>query len=64
MTAIDLSARPEFEREPGDFSAQGMVATAMRVVNAIPWVCAAPPGLVSSCDLPLTLPRHAFEGLA
>jgi hypothetical protein len=48
----------------GDFSAQGMVATAMRVVNAIPWVCAAPPGLVSSCDLPLTLPRHAFEGLA
>ena len=25
MTAIDLSARPEFERDPGDFSAQGAV---------------------------------------
>jgi hypothetical protein len=47
-----------------DFSAQGMVATAMRVVNAIPYVCEAAPGLVTSADLPPTLPRHAFEGLA
>jgi hypothetical protein len=37
----------------------GMTATAMRVVNAIPYVCAAPPGLVSALDLPLTLPKHA-----
>ena len=37
-----------------------MTATAMRVVNAIPYVVAAPPGLLSSLDLPLTLPRHAF----
>ena len=42
-------------------SADGMVATAMRVVNAIPHVVAAPPGLVSSLDLPLTLPTHAFR---
>ena len=41
-------------------SADGMVATAMRCVNAIPFVVEAPPGLVSSLDLPLTLPRHAF----
>jgi hypothetical protein len=41
-------------------SEEGMVATAMRVVNAIPAVCAAEPGLVSSLDLPLTLPRSAF----
>jgi hypothetical protein len=41
-------------------SADGMLATTMRIVNAIPYVCEAPPGLVSSLDLPLTLPRHAF----
>lgn len=37
-----------------------MVATAMRVVNAVPHVVAAPPGLVSSLDLPPTLPRDVF----
>lgn len=37
-----------------------MTATAMRVVNAIPYVVAATPGLVSSLDLPLTLPVHVF----
>ena len=41
-------------------SEQGMIATTMRIVNAIPFVCAAAPGAVSSLDLPLTLPRHAF----
>ena len=46
---------------PADFSAQGMIATAMRVVNAIPYVCDAEPGLVTSAELPPTLPRHAFE---
>ena len=40
--------------------AGAMVATAMRVVNAVPHVVAAPPGLLSSLQLPLTLPRHAF----
>jgi hypothetical protein len=45
---------------PADFSAQGMIATAMRVVNAIPFVCDAPPGVVSSAELPPTLPRGAF----
>jgi hypothetical protein len=49
---------------PEDFSAQGMIATTMRVVNAIPYVCEAPPGLVTSADLPPTWPRHAFEGPA
>lgn len=43
-----------------DFSKQGMLATAMRVVNAIPAVCRAAPGVVSSADLPLTLPVGAF----
>jgi hypothetical protein len=37
-----------------------MVATTMRVVNAIPFVCAAEPGIVTATDLPLTLPVDAF----
>jgi len=35
----------------------GLLATAMRVVNAIPAVCDAPPGLVTALDLPLA-PRR------
>jgi hypothetical protein len=38
-----------------------MVATAMRVVNAVPYVVAAQPGLVSSVDLPLTIPHGAIN---
>ncbi|CQD16693.1 dihydrodipicolinate reductase [Mycobacterium lentiflavum] len=40
--------------------AGAMVATAMRVVNAVPYVVAAEPGLLSSVDLPLTIPTGAF----
>jgi 2,4-diaminopentanoate dehydrogenase len=42
------------------FSHHGMVATTMRVVNAIPFVCDAEAGILTAVDLPLTLPRHAF----
>ena len=42
------------------FSHDGMQATTMRVVNAIPFVCDAAPGILTSAGLPLTLPRHAF----
>lgn len=38
-----------------------MRATAMRVVNAIPYVVDAPAGLLSSLDLPMTLPRNVFD---
>ncbi|WAJ44406.1 diacylglycerol kinase [Mycobacterium sp. Aquia_216] len=37
----------------GDHNHAGLVATAMRVVNAIPAVVAAPPGIVTTLDLPL-----------
>jgi 2,4-diaminopentanoate dehydrogenase len=43
------------------FSFDGMLATTMRVVNAIRFVCAAASGIVTATDLPLTLPRHAFN---
>jgi hypothetical protein len=46
---------------PADFSEQGIIATTMRVVNAIPYVCEAAPGLLTSATLPPTLPRHAFD---
>ena len=38
-----------------------MAATAMRVVNAVPYVVAAPAGLLSSLDIPNTFPRHVFQ---
>lgn len=46
--------------QPETASDDGMLATAMRIVNAIPWVCDAPPGLTDSLKLPLTLPRYVF----
>jgi hypothetical protein len=42
------------------YSDEGMVATAMRIVNAIPYVCRARSGLVTSFELPLTVPGGAF----
>jgi hypothetical protein len=40
--------------------AGAMVSTTMRVVNAIPHVVQAKPGLLSALDLPLTLPRNSL----
>ena len=37
-----------------DHNEAGVIATAMKAVNAIPVVCAAPPGLVSLRDLPIS----------
>ena len=39
--------------DDGDHNTAGLVGTAGRLVNAIPAVCAAPPGLLSVLDLPL-----------
>ena len=40
-----------------DFMVLGMIMTAMPAINAIPYVVAAPPGIVTYNDLPLPLPR-------
>jgi len=45
---------------PEDFYECGMVATARHIVNAIPFVHDAPPGLISSLDLPLTTAFRSF----
>jgi 4-hydroxy-tetrahydrodipicolinate reductase len=48
-----LKAEIELEGEDGDENTGGILATAMRLLNAVPAVCAAEPGLVSVLDLPL-----------
>jgi hypothetical protein len=42
----------------GDHNTGGVTATAMRPINAIPAVCAAKPGMLSTLDLPLVTARH------
>ena len=54
----------EFEvgfRDDEDSSDQGLLATGMRAVNAIPWVCDAEPGIVDALHLPLTSPLGALH---
>jgi 4-hydroxy-tetrahydrodipicolinate reductase len=41
----------------GDHNTAGLKSTAMRLVNAVPAVVAAPPGLVTALDLPLITGR-------
>lgn len=56
---VVVSGRPGVETnvhvglDGTDHNEAGVMATAARVVNAIPAVCAAPPGLVGARDLPL-----------
>lgn len=51
----------EFEDEHGDHAVGGVVVTATRLVNAIPAVCAAAPGLLSALDLPLITGRGLYR---
>lgn len=41
--------------------AGAMLATAMRVVNAVPYVVDAEPGLLRSLEMQLTLPKNALR---
>ena len=43
--------------DSGDSNAGGCLSTGMRAIQAIPAVCAAPPGLLSALDLPLIAGR-------
>jgi len=61
---IEIKGSPSFTvelsmaGEDGDHNTGGLVATAMRIINAIPHVCAAEPGLLSTIDLPLFGAKH------
>ena len=52
-----LRCNLDFADETGDLAMGGVLLTATRLVNAIPAVCAAPPGLLSALDLPLVTGR-------
>lgn len=62
---IEVHGSPSFtcdiapEGRSGDHNEAGILGSAMRLVNAIPTVCAAPPGLVTPLDLPLFTGRGA-----
>jgi hypothetical protein len=56
---VEITGEPSYAMDiclssrKGDHNHAGLVATAMRIVNAIPAVVAAPPGIVTTLDLPL-----------
>jgi hypothetical protein len=56
---VEVTGEPSYAMDiclssrKGDHNHAGLVATAMRIVNAIPAVVAAPPGIVTTLDLPL-----------
>jgi len=52
----------DFADERGDLAVGGVLLTATRLVNAIPAVCAARPGLLSALDLPLVTGRGLWRG--
>src|SRR5262245_54385785 len=52
-----MVCRLDMEDERGDHAVGGLILTATRLVNAIPAVCAAPPGALSALDLPLVTGR-------
>lgn len=52
----------EFEDERGDHAVGGVLLTATRLVNAIPAVCEARPGLLSALDVPLVTGRGLWAG--
>ena len=57
---LDVSFLPPADFQPEtlqDFMVIGHIMTAMPVINAIPAVVAASPGIATYTDLPLTLPR-------
>ncbi|MCE7796418.1 hypothetical protein LWE61_07560 [Sphingobium sufflavum] len=47
--------------KPEELGYDGYLMTVTRIVNAIPYVCAAAPGLTSFRELPLTTPGSAFR---
>ncbi len=63
---IEITGEPSYavdvclSSRRGDHNHAGLVATAMRVVNAIPAVVAAPPGIRTTLDLPLVTGRGLY----
>jgi len=65
---VMIDGEPSFDGEfevgfqSGENSSdQGNLATSMRAVNAIPWVCAASAGIADALHMPLTTPLGALH---
>lgn len=58
----NMSCELEFEDEHGDHAVGGVILTATKLVNAIPFVCDARPGLLTATDLPLITGSGLFRG--
>ena len=57
-----IDAEFEIGHRPGEsHNDHGLLATGMRAVNAIPWVCEAEPGIVDALHIPLTSPLLALH---
>lgn len=57
-TKVEILPGPDFvARSFADYMALGMIITSLPALNAIPAVCAAPPGIVTYTDLPLVTGR-------
>jgi 4-hydroxy-tetrahydrodipicolinate reductase len=62
---VHLLGRPDISISLGpEWCSSGVRATAAHVVNAIPFVCDAPPGIRTFLDLPLVLGRGTGAGSA
>jgi 4-hydroxy-tetrahydrodipicolinate reductase len=59
-----LDCTLELESEDGDHNVGGLIVTAMKVLNAIPAVVAAPPGVLSAIDLPVVTGVRLMHGAA
>ena len=55
---------PHEEWDEDGFMGLGMIYTAMPVTNAVPYVVAAPPGIVTLADLPVVTGRPRLAGRA
>lgn len=67
---VEITGSPNIVQETviadertGDGNAGGCLSTGMRAVHAIPAVCAAPPGILSTLDLPLIAGRGGMGGV-
>jgi 4-hydroxy-tetrahydrodipicolinate reductase len=64
---IDVDGEPsvkmtiQVSSHVGDHNWAGCLATAMHVINAIPAVCDAPPGVLSLLDVPTYSARHLMR---
>jgi hypothetical protein len=64
---IEVTGEPNYALDlclsssKGDHNHAGLVATAARIVNAIPAVVAAPAGIVTTLDLPLITGKRLYS---